>query len=52
MKVTIIFEYPEVIDPNSSSADEIVERFNEMTAKWSEDMGAIVYVDEVEGESK
>jgi 5'-3' exonuclease len=50
MKVVIVFEYPEVIDPNSSDADAIVEHLSKLTAIWSDDLGAIVYVDEVEGE--
>jgi hypothetical protein len=50
MKVVIVFEYSEVIDPNSSEADAIVEHLSKLTAKWSDDLGATVYVDEVEGE--
>jgi hypothetical protein len=50
MKVVIVFEYPEVIDPNSSEADAIVEHLSELTTRWSDDLDATVYVDEVEGE--
>jgi hypothetical protein len=50
MKITIIFDYPEVIDPNSLEADNIVEQISELTTRWSDDLGATVYVDQVEGE--
>lgn len=48
MKVTIVFEFNQVTDPNSPEADEIVEALTASTIEWGKDYNATVYVDNAE----
>lgn len=54
IQVIVIFEFPDINDPDSAEADHVVEVITRMTSDMSHHMNCDAYVDEVEimGESK
>ena len=51
MKVTVIFEYKEIVDPTSTKADEVVEDLTNACAKLRDEFGAdACWVDDAVGE--
>ena len=52
MKVIVVFDFPEVADPNSEDADFIVQTITDKTVEWSNELGGHAYVDDAQGESK
>lgn len=56
MKVTVVFDFPTVHDPDCQLADEIVSDLTMESAVWQRECSAFymvecrAYVDEVEGE--
>lgn len=55
MKVVMVFEFPDITDPNSAEATEVVDALTldtlRMQEEWA-DNSARVWIEEVEGESK
>lgn len=48
MQVTVIFNFPDITDPDSPEADEVVEMLTEATTEWAADFkAAYTYVDDV-----
>lgn len=41
MKVTVVFEFHDITDPNTAIADEIVQTLTVMTKQWQEEFNAV-----------
>lgn len=53
MRVIVVFEFPDIKDPNSRQADDVVDTLTQLTAEWSADIeNCQVYVDDVEGDAE
>lgn len=49
MKVYVVFDFPEITDPNSEEADDIIEGLEIDLENFSLDTGHIWYIDDAVG---